>query len=127
MFALLGFVGIAFYNVALNSGEIHIPSAEASFLIASAPIFMALEAMPFLGERLRMWGWIGIALSCGGIALITLSQSTGFHIDIWAILIFGGRRWCIRPCRSHSCQYTGTKNHALEGLLKTFHHCGEAC
>ena len=87
MFALLGFVGIAFYNVALNSGEIHVPSAEASFLIASAPIFMALEAMPFLGERLRMWGWIGIALSCGGIALITLSQSTGFHIDIWAILI----------------------------------------
>lgn len=87
MFALLGFIGIAFYNVALNTGEIHVPSAEASFLIASAPIFMALEAMPFLGERLRIWGWIGITLSCGGIALITLSQSTGFHIDIWAILI----------------------------------------
>ena len=48
---------------------------------------MALEAMPFLGERLRMWGWSGIALSCGGITLITLSQSTGFHIDIWTILI----------------------------------------
>ncbi len=46
-FALLGLVGIAYYNVALNIGEIHIPSAEASFLIASAPIFMAVEAIPF--------------------------------------------------------------------------------
>ncbi len=26
-------------------------------------------------------------MSCGGIALITLSQNTGFHIDLWAILI----------------------------------------
>ena len=86
-FALLGLVGIAYYNVALNIGEIHIPSAEASFLIASAPIFMAVEAIPFLGERLRLWGWIGIAISCGGIALITLSQNTTFHFDFWAILV----------------------------------------
>ncbi len=47
IFALLGLVGIAYYNIALNSGEIRVPSAEASFLIASAPIFMAVEAIPF--------------------------------------------------------------------------------
>lgn len=86
-FALLGLVGIAFYNVALNAGEIHVPSAEASFLVASAPIFMALEALPFLGERLRAWGWAGIAVSCGGIALITLSQNASFHLDLWALLV----------------------------------------
>jgi drug/metabolite transporter (DMT)-like permease len=86
-FALLGLIGIAFYNVALNTGEIHVPSAEASFLVASAPIFMAVEAMPFLGERLRIWGWVGIAVSCGGIALITLSQNASFHLDLWALLV----------------------------------------
>ncbi len=86
-FALLGFIGIAFYNVALNTGEIHVPSAEASFLVASAPIFMAIEAMPLLGERLRVGGWGGIAVSCGGIALITLSQSASFHLDLWALLV----------------------------------------
>jgi drug/metabolite transporter (DMT)-like permease len=87
VFALLGLIGIAYYNDALNSGEIRVPSAEASFLIASAPIFMAIEAIPFLGERLRVWEWTGIALSSGGIVLITLSQNTGFHIDLWAVLI----------------------------------------
>jgi drug/metabolite transporter (DMT)-like permease len=86
-FALLGLIGIAFYNVALNAGESHVPSAEASFLVASAPIFMAIEAMPFLGERLRTRGWVGIAVSCGGIALITLSQNTSFHLDLWALLV----------------------------------------
>jgi drug/metabolite transporter (DMT)-like permease len=86
-FALLGLVGIAFYNVALNAGEVRVPSAEASFIVASAPIFIAIEAMPFLGEKLRLWGWLGIAISCAGIALITLTQNASFRLDIWAILI----------------------------------------
>jgi drug/metabolite transporter (DMT)-like permease len=86
-FALLGLVGISYYNIALNAGEIRVPSAEASFLVASAPIFMAIEAMLFLKERVRLWGWIGIAVSCLGIAIITISQATQFHADLWALLV----------------------------------------
>jgi len=86
-FVLLGLIGIAFYNFALNTGEIHVPSAEASFLVASAPIFVAIEAIPLLGERLRVWGWVGIAISCGGIAMITLGQNASFHLDLWAVLV----------------------------------------
>lgn len=41
----------------------------------------------FFGERLRAWGWVGIVVSCGGIALITLSQNTSFHLDLWALLV----------------------------------------
>lgn len=86
-FALLGLVGIAYYNVALNGGEVHVPSAEASFLVASAPIFMAVEALVLLKERVRLQGWIGIAASCAGVALITISQTTQFRVDGWALLI----------------------------------------
>ncbi len=86
-FAALGLVGIAYYNVALNGGEIRVPSAEASFLVASAPIFMAAEALFLLKERVRLWGWIGIAVSCAGITLITVSQTTGFRVDAWALLV----------------------------------------
>jgi drug/metabolite transporter (DMT)-like permease len=86
-FAVLGLVGIAYYNVALNGGEVRVPSAEASFLVASAPIFMAAEALFLLKERVRLWGWIGIAVSCAGITLITVSQTTGFRVDAWALLV----------------------------------------
>jgi drug/metabolite transporter (DMT)-like permease len=86
-FALLGLVGIAYYNIALNSGEVHVPSAEASFLVASSPIFMTIEAMLFLKERVRIWGWLGIALSCLGIAVVTLSQAASLQLDFWALLV----------------------------------------
>ncbi|QBD76217.1 DMT family transporter [Ktedonosporobacter rubrisoli] len=86
-FALLGLLGIAFYNVALNGGEVRVPAAEASFLVASAPALMAVEAMFLLKERMRLWGWLGIAISCAGIAFITLSSTTSFQVDLWAVLV----------------------------------------
>lgn len=86
-FALLGLLGIAYYNVALNTGEVHVPSAVSSFLVASSPIFITIEAMLFLRERVRLWGWLGIAISCAGIAIVSLSQGGGFHLDLWALLV----------------------------------------
>lgn len=84
-FAFLGLIGIAYYNVALNGGEVRVPSAEASFLVAAAPIFMVIEALFLLKERVRLLGWIGIIVSCAGIAMITISQSGAFRIDGWAL------------------------------------------
>lgn len=86
-FALLGLVGIAYYNVALNGGEVHVPSAEASFIVAAAPIFMAIEAILFLRERLRPWGWLGIIVCFAGISIITLSRNAGLHLDGWSFLV----------------------------------------
>lgn len=86
-FAILGLLGIAYYNVALNGGEMRVPSAEASFLVASAPVFMALEALLLLKERVHLRGWVGIAICCAGITLITISQATGFRVDGWALLV----------------------------------------
>jgi drug/metabolite transporter (DMT)-like permease len=86
-FVALGIVGISFYNVALNTGEVTVPSAVASFIIASAPIFMALQAQFLLGERLRVWGWLGIGISFGGVALMSLRGAHGWSLDWHAPLV----------------------------------------
>lgn len=84
---LLGFIGITCYNLALSLGQVTIPAGSASLLIASAPIWMALLAWGFLGERLRGWGWIGIVVSFGGVALIALGTRRGIALDPRALLI----------------------------------------
>ncbi len=77
---LMGFLGITVYHVALNYGEVTVTAGAASLLIASAPTITALLATLFLGEHLKVWGWVGIAVSFVGVALIALGEgdpSTG--------------------------------------------------
>ena len=69
---LLGFLGFSLYNVALNIGERSIPSGPAAVLIQTSPIMSAVAAVLFLKERLRAWGWVGIAVSFSGAAVIGL-------------------------------------------------------
>jgi drug/metabolite transporter (DMT)-like permease len=85
--ALLGLVGIAYYGVALNTGEVSVPSAVASFLIQTAPIFVALEARAWLGERLHRSGWLGMLISFFGVAVIAWSGTSGLSFDSRALLI----------------------------------------
>jgi drug/metabolite transporter (DMT)-like permease len=87
--SLLGLVGIAFYGIALNLGEVSVPAAVASFLINTGPIFVALEARVWLGEQLHRVGWLGILISCCGITLIAWSGSSGTTFDLRALLILG--------------------------------------
>ncbi|HLA45645.1 MAG TPA: DMT family transporter [Aggregatilineales bacterium] len=82
-----GVIGIAIYNLALNTGEETVSAGVASFLIATAPVFVALLAMIFLKERLRAIGWMGIALSFCGAAVIALSKDDGFALESRAMLI----------------------------------------
>jgi drug/metabolite transporter (DMT)-like permease len=84
-------VGIAIYGVALNTGEVSVPSAVASVLINMSPIFVALEARVWLGERLHGIGWLGILVSLSGVAVIALSGTTvsRSQLDARALLIVG--------------------------------------
>lgn len=79
--ALAGVVGIAVYNVALNTGEISVPAGISSFLVGTAPIFTAGLSLVLLRERLRVWGWIGILVCVLGSLLITLSAGEGLHFS----------------------------------------------
>ena len=85
--ALLGFLGFSAYNVALNAGEVGVSAGVASFIVASAPILMALGSTTFFGEKLKRWGWIGIAICFIGVSIISLSSGEGFRLEPAALLV----------------------------------------
>jgi len=84
---LLGFLGVTVYHVALSHGEVTVTAGAASLLIGSGPVFTGLLATLFLGERLKAWGWLGIATSFSGVALIALGEGEGVSFDPGAFLI----------------------------------------
>lgn len=77
---LLGALGFAFYNVALNYGEQTVTAGAASFLVNTVPIFTALFAISFLNEHLDRWGGVGIAISFAGAALIAFGEAGGMQL-----------------------------------------------
>jgi drug/metabolite transporter (DMT)-like permease len=85
--ALAGLFAFALYNLALNSGQVTASAGVASLIIASIPIFTALLAAAFLGERLDALGWSGIAVGFVGVALITIGEGGGFGINPGALLV----------------------------------------
>jgi drug/metabolite transporter (DMT)-like permease len=85
--ALIGLSGITLYNLALSYGQVTVPAGTASFLIASAPIWMALLATVAFREQLRGWGWLGILVSFGGVAVIGLGLQQGFRMDLHALVV----------------------------------------
>jgi drug/metabolite transporter (DMT)-like permease len=84
---LAGLLAFAVYHVALNYGEVTVSAGSASILIATAPVFTALLAVTFLGERLRALGWVGMGVSFLGSAMISLGEGEGLSLDPRAALI----------------------------------------
>jgi drug/metabolite transporter (DMT)-like permease len=84
---LAGLFAFALYNVALSYGQITASAGAASLIIASIPIFTALLAAAFLGERLDSRGWAGIVVGFLGVALITLGEGDGFGVDAGALYV----------------------------------------
>lgn len=84
---LIGIIGIAFYNVSLATGEMQVAAGVASMIVAGSPIFVALLAMIFLGERLRLWGWLGILASFTGVAVIALGSGDELALNPAALWV----------------------------------------
>ncbi len=85
--ALLGFLGITVYHLALNFGEKTVSAGAASMLIAAGPIFTAFLAAVFLRERLPLPAWAGIGLGFLGVALISLGEGGGLRFNAGAFWI----------------------------------------
>lgn len=85
--ALIGAVGITFYNIALGYGELSVPAGTASLLIASAPVWIALYSTTFRGEQLKARGWLGILASLAGVAVIAIGKAQGLHLDVHALVV----------------------------------------
>jgi drug/metabolite transporter (DMT)-like permease len=84
---LSGFLAFTVYHATLNYGEITVSAGGAGVLISTAPIFTALLATAFLKERLRLLGWVGLAVSFAGAALISLDEGEGFALNTGVLLV----------------------------------------
>lgn len=84
---IVGFLFVTAYATLLNIGELTVPAGPASFIINTAPIFVALLATIFLGERFGLWGWIGTFVCMTGIALIAWGEGDEFGLNRGALLI----------------------------------------
>jgi drug/metabolite transporter (DMT)-like permease len=79
--AAIAAVGICLYNLAVNDGSRTVSAGPGSFIVNTAPLFSALIAVTWLGERLRLAGWVGMITSLGGIALIAAGEGHGLTLS----------------------------------------------
>lgn len=85
----MAIVGITAYQLLLSTGEVEVPAATASFLIAVAPVLTALLARLFLGEWLSPVGWLGVGVAFAGTAVVALGQSGSFNLSPGAVIVLG--------------------------------------
>ncbi len=83
----IGVLWFGLYNVALNQGERSVDAGTAAMLIQVSPVLIALLAAIFLDERFTLHLGIGLALAFGGVALISLSTSSGSNSDLVGVLL----------------------------------------
>lgn len=84
---LAALFGITIYHLAFTFGETGVSPGASALIIASGPIWTALLAVAFLGERLNKFGWAGVALAFTGVAAISLGEGKGgFAIEPMAVV-----------------------------------------
>ncbi len=69
---LAGICAVYGYHLAVNYGETLIPAGTAGLLANTTPIYAAVLARVFLGERLGIWRVGGILFALAGVAVITV-------------------------------------------------------
>ena len=78
---LAGFFSVAGYHSALNLGQRTVTAGAASFVVNIVPIFTAVLASIFLGERFRMGNILGLLLSFSGVLLIAVGENKSFGLS----------------------------------------------
>ena len=87
LIALAGLSGFTLYHTALNFGLVHVSAGLASFLIATIPLWTALLAKRYLGERLSPWAWAGLLVSMIGVAALSLQGPGRLSFEPGALLV----------------------------------------
>ena len=77
--ALLGVLGNAVYQLLFIEGIARTSAANASLIMASSPMLVALLATALGRERLRRRGWLGVVLAVAGLTLVlSVQELDGF-------------------------------------------------
>ena len=85
--ALLGVLGLTVYHLCLNYAETRIASGTASILISLVPAATAAVSAWWLGERLALRTWIGLAVALVGAVLVVLASGQRVEVDPKALLV----------------------------------------
>jgi drug/metabolite transporter (DMT)-like permease len=85
--AMVGLLGVPVYHVCLNIGEVSVTAGSASMMVNTAPVFTALLAALVLRDWLKAWGWIGMAVSFCGTALLALGEGKGLRFAPGAVFL----------------------------------------
>lgn len=81
--ALLGFT---IYHLLLNVGADYISAGQASFIVATTPIWTAVLASQFLGERVSLQAWVGLLISMAGMAYMSLGAGD-LSVGVGSLLV----------------------------------------
>ncbi|KEK23426.1 DMT family transporter [Bacillus gaemokensis] len=84
---ILGGLGFTVYHIALNYGEKSVSAGPASLIVSVTPIFTAILALIFLGDKLNVRGWIGGLVSFIGIAFLSLGNGDPLQLNSGILLI----------------------------------------
>ncbi|TCN32851.1 drug/metabolite transporter (DMT)-like permease [Kribbella orskensis] len=109
LIALAGLTGMAGYQFLLTWGEVHVPAGTASLIIVTNPVYSAVVAMLFIGERMTARQVVGAgAALVGTIAIATARAGVEIDRSAWVILAaavaFGSYHVAIKPLLS---RYSG--------------------
>jgi len=85
---LMGLFGFTIYNLLINEGERTITAGTAAFVAAIIPVLNTIGARIFFKEKVVVWGWVGLLISTGGVAIITVGgEGGGFQLSTGALLV----------------------------------------
>ena len=74
---LLGLLGNTVYQLLFIEGVARTSAANASLIMASSPMLVALLGTALGWEKLRGKGWLGVGLAVGGLALLLSAREGG--------------------------------------------------
>lgn len=86
--ALLSFLGLVLYNLALNRGEQVIDGGTTSLIKMTSPIIAALLATMIHKERITKWVGAALVLGFVGATLIAANDMGSYELRIGLLFIF---------------------------------------
>src|SRR6516164_474628 len=84
--AVVGTLLLAFGNGGVSYAEQTLPSGLAALLVASVPLWMALADWVINGRRIRLGGWLALAIGLAGVAVLAQPPAHGAVFPVLVVL-----------------------------------------